>query len=155
MIIEIPGRDTLEIQHIIFDYNGTIALDGKVIEGVAEKISTLSGLIDFHVITADTYGTAEKELEGVPCQVINLSKSTEFKTKTDYLAFLGKEHCLSVGNGFNDKALLKESILGVALIQDEGVCTETLMSSDIVCKSIMDVFSFIEKPNRLKATLRV
>jgi len=155
LIIEIPGRDSLQIKHIIFDYNGTIALDGKVIEGVAEKINALSGLIDFHVITADTYGTAEKELEGVPCQVINLSKSKDFKTKTDYLAFLGKDYCLSVGNGFNDKALLKESLLGVALIQDEGVCTETLMSSDIVCKSIMDVFAFIEKPNRLKATLRV
>ena len=155
MIIEIPGRNTLEIQHIIFDYNGTIALDGKVIEGVAEKIQALSDRIDFHVITADTYGTAEKELEGVPCQVINLSKSNEFKTKTDYLAFLGKEHCLSVGNGFNDKALLKQSILGIALIQDEWCCTETLISPDIVCKSLMYVFSFIEKPNRIKATLRV
>ena len=155
MVIEIPGRDTLEIKHIIFDYNGTLALDGKLIEGVADKIRTLSGLIDFHVITADTYGTAEKELQGVPCQVINLSKSQEFTTKTDYLAFLGKEHCLSVGNGFNDKELLKQSLLGIALIQDEGVCTETLMSSDIVCKSIMDIFAFIEKPNRLTATLRV
>lgn len=155
MIIEIPGRNTLDIQHIIFDYNGTIAVDGKLIEGVAEKIQALSMRVDFHVITADTYGTVEKELEGISCQVINLSKSNEFKTKTDYLTFLGKAHCLSVGNGFNDKALLKESALGIALIQEEGVCTETLMLSDIVCKSILDVFSFIEKPNRLKATLRV
>ncbi|MEA3406088.1 MAG: ATPase P [Pseudomonadota bacterium] len=155
MIIDIPDRHTLDIKHIIFDYNGTIALDGKVIEGVIEKINHFSAVMNFHVVTADTYGTAERELEGVNCQVVNLSKSENYKTKTDYLAYLGKENTLSVGNGFNDSDLLKQSIVGIALIQDEGLCMDALMSADIVCKSVMDVFSYIEKPNRLKATLRV
>ncbi|BCN93898.1 hypothetical protein THMIRHAM_16830 [Thiomicrorhabdus immobilis] len=155
MIIEIPGRETLDIQHIIFDYNGTIALDGKVIDGVTDKIQQLAGLVDFHVVTADTYGTAEKELLGVACKVINLANSPHFKSKTVYLASLGAEHTLSVGNGFNDKELLKQSRIGVALIQDEGLCIDTLIAADIVCKSVMDVFAYIEKPNRLKATLRV
>lgn len=155
MIIEIPGRDTLNIKHIIFDYNGTIALDGDVISGVAEKINLLANQVQFHVVTADTYGTAEKKLAGINCTVINLSKSSEFNTKTDYLAYLGPKQTLSVGNGFNDKALLQQSLLGVALIQEEGLCVETLMAADIVCHSIMDVFGYIEKPNRLKATLRV
>ena len=26
--IEIPGRETIEIEHVVLDYNGTIALDG-------------------------------------------------------------------------------------------------------------------------------
>jgi soluble P-type ATPase len=154
LIIQIPGRDSLDLKHVIFDYNGTIAIDGKLIKGVADKINQLSHQIEFHVITADTYGTVEKELASVNCQLINLSKSKEYQNKTDYLAFLGKDNTLSVGNGFNDKALLKQSVLGISLIQDEGVCVETLMASDIVCKSIMDVFAYIETPNRLKATLR-
>lgn len=154
MIIEIPGRETLDIRHIIFDYNGTIAIDGKVINGVTAKIQKLAGLVEFHVITADTYGTVEKELEGTQCNVVNLSRSNDFKSKTEYLNFLGAQHCLSVGNGFNDSALLKESKIGIALIQDEGVCVETLMAADIACKSIMDAFAYLETPNRLKATLR-
>jgi len=154
LIIKIPGRDTLDIRHIIFDYNGTIAIDGKVINGVTEKIQQLAGLVEFHVITADTYGTVEKELEGIQCNIINLSSSENFKSKTEYLNFLGAENCLSVGNGFNDSDLLKESKIGIALIQDEGVCVETLMAADIACKSIMDVFAYLETPNRLKATLR-
>jgi len=154
LIIDIPGRDTLEINHIIFDYNGTIAEDGKLIEGVKDKINRLANAVDFHVITADTYGTVEKELAGTRCHIINLSTSTQFKSKTDYLHHLGAQNTLSVGNGFNDRELLKQSRLGVALIQAEGVCTETLLNSDIVCLSIMDVFAYIETPNRLKATLR-
>lgn len=154
MIIDIPGRETLEIQHVIFDYNGTLAIDGQLIDGVKTKINQLTNLVTFHVITADTYGTVAKELDGVNCTLVNLSESTEFTCKTDYLNHLGAEHTLSVGNGFNDKALLKQSRLGIALIQAEGVCTETLLSSDITCLSVMDVFAYLETPNRLKATLR-
>ena len=29
--VAIPGRDTIEIEHIALDYNGTIAADGKLI----------------------------------------------------------------------------------------------------------------------------
>ena len=154
MIIEIPGREQIEIKHVIFDYNGTIAIDGKLIKDVKAKINQFAETIHFHVITADTYGTVAAELEGVNCTLVNLSSSAQFKRKTDYLNHLGANHTLSVGNGYNDKALLKQSRLGIALIQAEGVCTETLLSSDIVCLSIMDVFAYLETPNRLKATLR-
>jgi len=154
LIIDIPGRNSLELKHVIFDYNGTIAIDGKLIDGVADKINTLAGLVTFHVITADTYGTVQKELAGIDCALINLSQSEDYRSKTEYLAHIGEQHTLSVGNGFNDKELLKKSALGIALIQEEGTCVETLLAADIVCKSILDVFAYIETPNRLKATLR-
>ena len=154
MIIVIPGRETLEIKHVIFDYNGTLAIDGKLINGVKPKINQLAEEVSFHVITADTYGTVTNELDGVNCTLVNLSTSTEFTCKTDYLHHLGAQHTLSVGNGFNDKALLQQSRLGIALIQAEGVCTETLLHSDVICLSIMDVLAYFETPNRLKATLR-
>ena len=62
MIIEIPGRETLEIKDIVFDYNGTIAIDGKLIGDVSKNINELSSSFNFYVITADTYGTVKKEL---------------------------------------------------------------------------------------------
>ena len=34
--IEIPGRDLITIEHLVLDYNGTIAEDGHLIPGVAE-----------------------------------------------------------------------------------------------------------------------
>ena len=67
---------------------------------------------------------------------------------------LGLQYTLSVGNGRNDKLMLKETVLGIAILQVEGLCTETLLNSDILVKSIFDVFGFLKDSNRLIATLR-
>lgn len=154
MILEIPGRETIEIKNVIFDYNGTLAVDGRLIEGVAELINDLAGDIDFHVITADTYGSVEKELATVNCSVVQIPGDKQDITKLNYLKKLGKEKTLCVGNGNNDKLMLKESIVGIAVILEEGVCVDALFAADIACKSIMDVFAYFKTPNRMKATLR-
>jgi hypothetical protein len=44
IIIEIPGYKRLEIKHIVCDYNGTIAVDGKLIGGIRKIINDLIGL---------------------------------------------------------------------------------------------------------------
>ena len=154
MILEIPGREKIEIKDVVFDYNGTIAIDGQLIEGVAKIINELADVINFHVITADTYGSVEKALANINCKVVKISKEKQNSSKLDYLLSLGKETTLCVGNGKNDQLMLKESVIGIALIQDEGVCVESLLAADIVCKSIMDVFAYFKSPNRIKATLR-
>lgn len=154
MLLDIPGRDQLQISNVILDFNGTIAIDGRLIEGVKEKINSLSSEFSFYVVTADTYGTVAKELGDVNCKIINLSQSVEFNNKLDVLMSLGKNETLCVGNGFNDRVVLKECVLGISLLQEEGLNIEALMASDFVCKSILDLFSCLETPNRIKATLR-
>ncbi|WP_321311477.1 ATPase P [Halarcobacter sp.] len=154
MKIDIPGRDDFELKNIVFDYNGTIAIDGKLISGVSESINSLSQDFDFYVITADTYGTVEKELENTNCKVITIGKDSQDICKLDFIKQLGSNTTLSVGNGRNDMLMLKESILGIAILQDEGLCTQTMLNSDILVKSIKDVFSFLGDKNRLIATMR-
>lgn len=154
MIIEIPGRKTLEIKDVVFDYNGTIAIDGKLISDVSKYINELSSSFNFYVIIADTYGTVKKELENTNCKVITIPALAQDLSKLNFVKELGLNTCLSVGNGRNDKLMLKESILGIAILQDEGLCTETLLNSDILVKSIFDVFAFLKDSNRLIATLR-
>ena len=154
MIIEIPGREKIEIKDIVFDYNGTIAIDGKLIGDVSKNINELSSSFNFYVITADTYGTVKKELENTNCKVITIPALSQDMAKLNFVKELGLNTCLSVGNGRNDKLMLKETILGIAILQDEGLCTETLLNSDILVKSIFDVFAFLKNSNRLIATLR-
>lgn len=154
MKVNIPGREEIEIQNIVFDYNGTIAIDGKLIEGIKKSINELANSFKFYVITADTYGSVEKELLDTNCEVIKIAKSSQDISKLEFIKSLGSSKTLSVGNGQNDKLMLKESILGIAILQDEGLCTETLLNSDILIKSIFDVFSFLKDENRLIATLR-
>ncbi len=154
MIFNIPGNKDIEIKNVVLDYNGTIAIDGNLINGVASLINELSDKINFHVLTADTYGSVKKELKDVNCKIAVIAEDNQDNCKLNYVLELGKDETLCVGNGRNDRLMMKECILSIALIQDEGVCVESLLSADIACKSILDVFEFFKTPNRLKATLR-
>jgi P-type E1-E2 ATPase len=154
MIFDIPGYIRLEIKHIVCDYNGTIAVDGKLIDGVCKIINELSKDIEFHVITADTYGSVERELENVNCKLVKISRQHQAQSKLEYVSGIGKDHTVCIGNGNNDKLMLKEACLGIALVQEEGACVETLLSSNIVCKNIIDALNYFKEPKRLVATLR-
>ncbi|MEA9979957.1 MULTISPECIES: hypothetical protein [unclassified Pseudomonas] len=43
--IDIPGRGKLELKHLVCDYNGTLAFDGTLLEGVQEKLKALSSKV--------------------------------------------------------------------------------------------------------------
>ena len=154
MIFKIPDRKPFEIKNVLLDFNGTMAIDGKLIAGVGTIINELAASINFYVITADTFGSVEKELSKVNCRVVIIAKDNQDVSKRDYLLTLGKEKTMCVGNGQNDALMLKEAVIGIALIQDEGVCVDSLLAADVACKSILDVFDFFKSPDRIKATLR-
>jgi len=154
MHLNISGREAIELKHIVFDYNGTIAIDGKLIKDVSDNINSLAKLFTFHVITADTYGSVEKELSGTNCKIVKIPKGNQDISKLNLVKELGSNLTLAAGNGRNDKLMLKEAVIGIALLQEEGLCTETLLASDIVCKSIDDLFSFLREKNKFIAALR-
>lgn len=154
MKLSIPGQKDIEITDVLFDYNGTLAVDGVLYPEVAEQINALADQVNFHVITADTFGSVQAQLKDVTCQVVTIADDEQDQQKLDYLLKLGKDNTMAVGNGMNDHLMLKESVIGIALLQDEGLCRATLMASDLLCKSINDVFAYFHKTNRLVASLR-
>ena len=54
--LTIPGRGPLRLEHLVTDVNGTLALDGSLIEGLAKRISSLRDRLEIHVLTANTNG---------------------------------------------------------------------------------------------------
>jgi soluble P-type ATPase len=40
--VDIPWWENLDIENVVFDVNGTVAEDGKILPGVKEKIHSLS-----------------------------------------------------------------------------------------------------------------
>ncbi|WDP89529.1 MAG: ATPase P [Desulfobacter sp.] len=150
----IPGSGELAIRHMLFDYNGTLAVDGNPVPGIREKINAHSRDLDFHVITADTFGTVEQALQGVDCRVVTIPEADQDKAKADYLETLGPGATIACGNGANDELMLKKAALGVAVCLDEGMNTRALLASDLVIKDIMDLFGYLENPGRLVACLR-
>ena len=57
MKIEIPGYKELDLNYLVLDYNGTIAMGGEIKESVKERICRLAQEFEIVVLTADTYGT--------------------------------------------------------------------------------------------------
>ena len=151
----IPGMKHLEIKHVVLDFNGTIATDGRLINGVKEGIDEFSSRLKFHVITADTFGSVKDQLNNVEALLTVISSENQAQKKLDYLKTLGTRQTICVGNGVNDTLILKESIIGIAVLGEEGAASSALSVSDLMVKNILDVFGFFRTPERLVATLRI
>ena len=80
---EIPGRGTIEIKNLVLDYNGTIAVDGRLIEGVAQRINKLAEKVDIYVLTADTYGTVKDECQVLKAEVMTFPRENAGKSKRE------------------------------------------------------------------------
>ncbi len=152
--LNITGWKQLEIEHLVFDYNGTLSVDGTLLPGIAEKLILLAEQFTLHVITADTFGMAAKELENLPCTLTILPKENQAEAKRNYVLKLGAEHSAAVGNGRNDRLMLAEAALGIVLLQAEGTAVATLNNADVVCKHATDALDLFLHPKRLTATLR-
>jgi len=152
--IEIPGYGNLHIKNVLIDYNGTIASEGKLIPSLKNIIEKLSKKVNLYVITADTFGTVSKEIENFPIEIIKIEKENERQQKVEALKKLGSQNTISYGNGNNDKLIIKESVIGICIMGDEGCSRETLEEADLVINSIEKGLLLLLDENKLKATLR-
>jgi len=152
--IDIPGFRKLELAHLVSDYNGTLALDGNLLPGVAETLSKLAPNINIHVITADTFGLAKAQLAALPVKLIITPAESQAEAKLQFVSELGADTVVAIGNGRNDRRMLKAAALGIALVQTEGGAAETIASADVVSMNILDALDLLRNPKRLIATLR-
>lgn len=152
--IDIPGTGSVVITDVMFDYNGTIATDGLLLEGVGVAINQLSDRLNFHVVTADTFGSVQAQLEGITAEVVLISSQDQDQKKLDVLNRMGAETTMAVGNGVNDSLMLKHAKLGVAVLGEEGMAIAAITSADLMVRHILDAFAFFTDSNRLIATLR-
>jgi len=154
LTVDIPGYRKIELHHLVLDYNGTLALDGEILDGVLERLKALSGQLEIHVLTADTFGRARDRLKGVDCRFHLVGEGDQAETKAEYVNKLGEKHVAAVGNGRNDILMLEKACLGIALIQEEGAAVEALTAADVLFRDIRHALDLLLHPLRLKATLR-
>ena len=154
LIYKIPGRENIEIENIVLDYNGTIAVDGNILEGVKELFLELENHVNMYVLTADTYGTVVEQCSNIGGKVLTFPKENAGESKRDIVKKLGGGNTMCVGNGFNDIPMFKESILSIAVIEGEGASGKLLSYADIVTRSIIETLEIILSENKIKATLR-
>jgi soluble P-type ATPase len=154
--VNIPGQGELRLAYMILDFNGTMAIDGQLIPGVAERLAALSEKLAIYVVTADTFGTAKASLAGVKCEIAILpATEPQDIAKRTFVQQLGANETVAIGNGRNDRLMLEIAALGIVVIQQEGAARDALLTADVVAPDIVSALDLPANPLRLTATLRV
>lgn len=152
--LSIPGFKNLRLEHLVLDFNGTLAQDGLLITGVKTRLIELGKRLSLHVVTADTFGAVKKTVADIPCSLHILSLDRQAEGKRDYVRQLGAAQTCCMGNGRNDRLMLAEAVLGICVVLSEGAFSGTMLAADVVCTSILDALDLLHHPLRLAATLR-
>lgn len=152
--IEIPGRKSLTLESIVLDFNGTIAIDGKIKSAVKPMLRALSEQYRIYVITADTRGTAAAEVEGLPVTLLIYNTTDAGIHKRELVEKLGPDRCVCIGNGNNDRFMFQTAALSIAVLESEGLYAPLLMDADMVVRSSEEALELLCNPKRLISGLR-
>jgi len=148
--LDLPSGLTT-FRRLVLDFTGTLSLDGILLPGVAGRLRLLAEDLAITVLTADTFGTARRQLRGLPVEARLIENGAE---KAQAVAAMGPEGVIAIGNGRNDIPMMGEAGLGIGVLGPEGASAELLSASDVVVRDINDALDLILKPLRLIATLR-
>jgi soluble P-type ATPase len=154
MELAIPGFGTLRLEHLVLDYNGTLALDGRPLPGVRTRLRRLGRSLRIHVVTADTFGKARAGLGGLDCRLEILQGGREDRAKAAYIRRLGPRHVACIGNGRNDRSMLRAAAVGIVVVQAEGASAQAVAAADLLAPSVTDALDLFLQPRRLVASLR-
>jgi P-type E1-E2 ATPase len=152
--LTIPGRGELRLQHLVLDVNGTLALDGTLLEGVARRLSGLRDRLNLHMVTADTHGQQSVIDQLLNLSAVRIQRGNESAQKTEVVNSLGAESVVAIGQGANDAGMLKTAALGICILSTEGTAVDALLAADLVTPDIQSALDLLEKPLRIIASLR-
>jgi P-type E1-E2 ATPase len=152
--LEIPGRGLLRLQHLVTDVNGTLAVDGQLIDRIAQQTDLLKDRLTVHPLTADTHGRQAIIDRQLNLTAVRIQPGNEAAQKAEYVRRLGAQNVVAIGQGANDAAMLKEAALGICVLSQEGVAVETLLCADLLMPDIATALELLNKPLRIAASLR-
>jgi P-type E1-E2 ATPase len=152
--LNIPGRGQIELEHLVCDVNGTLAVDGILQDGLVRSLSAIKDRLTLHLLTADTHGRQKTIDHQLNLKAERVQPGDEALQKAEYVRRLGAGRVAAIGQGANDAAMLKEAGLGICVLSLEGVAVETLLAADLVVPDIISALDLFEKPLRIVASLR-
>jgi soluble P-type ATPase len=152
--INIPGFGSAKLEHLVSDFTGTLSVDGSLLPGVRGQLNDIAKLLKVHILAADTFGKARKELEGIDCKIHILKGKSHDVQKENYVKKLGAAKVVAFGNGNNDRKMLKTARISIAVSQGEGCAIDAIMAAKIHVTSANIGLDLLKHPKRIKATLR-
>lgn len=127
--LDIPGFGFVRLEHLVSDFTGTLSVGGRLLPWVRERLNKIAEFLNVHIITADTFGKARAELEGIDCEIHILKGENHDIQKEEYVRMLGAERVIALGNGNNDRRMLKTAKIGIAVCLNEGCSVDAIKSA--------------------------
>lgn len=152
--LNIPGRGLLQLEHLVCDVNGTLTLDGQLLDGIARTLTGLRDRLELHLVTADIHRRQQLIDRQLGLQAKIIQSGDEAAQKAEFIQRLGAEHVVAIGQGANDAGMLKAAALGICLLSLEGTALSALLSADLVVANIFDALNLLENPLRIVTSLR-
>jgi len=151
--VQRPGQEPLEIDFILFDFEGTLASDRRVHPKAKDKINLLSKRAKIYILTKEEKERVEEVLKKVNAEIVYLTEGASSPRKMNFLRHLGATRTVAVGNGADDGPLMEEAGFSLCVIGKEGASSEAIKNADVVFTDILDALDFLLKPLRQEATL--
>ena len=152
--LAVPGRADVEIEHAVFDINGTLAVDGSLVDGVEERVLRRCPGLRLHLASSDTFGTGRAIADPLVAEFVRVAPPDESLAKAEVVRRLGPDQTIVVGNGSNDALMLEAAALGIYVIGAEGAAVASMLAADIVVADVLQALDLLVDPRRLTATLR-
>lgn len=141
--LNIPGRGAIRLEHLVCDVNGTLAVDGRLVDGVSRLIGTLRDRLEIHLVTADTLGRQPIIDQQLGVVAVRLQPGDEAGQKADFVRRLGADRVVAIGQGANDALMLEVAAIGICVLSLEGTAVATLLKADIVANTILSALELI------------
>lgn len=155
ILIERPGQDPLEIDHLLIDFEGTLAMDRRVHPKAKDKINLLSKRLKIYIFASEEKERVEEVLRRVRAEIVFLNQGNSSKQKLEFLKSLGGLRTAVIGNGIDDLPVVKEAALGMVIVGKEGASGALIQAANLVFTNVIDALDFLLKPLRQRATLGV
>lgn len=152
--IDIPGFGMVHLEHLVSDFTGTLSVDGILLPRIEARLNKLSEVVKVHILTADTFGKAQSALRNVNCEMHILTGENHDLQKEEFVNKLGAGSVVALGNGKNDRKMLKAAKIGIAVTEGEGCAVDAIMAADIHVRAALDGLDVLLNATRCKATLR-
>lgn len=152
--MNIPGQGIFQIEYLVCDVNGTLAMDGVLLPGISTVIKRIQDRLKVFLITADTHANQGNIDFALGLEAKIIQKGDESPQKRNFITQLGAEKVIAIGQGANDAGMLKEAAIGICVLSEEGTSLDALLASDVIVKDGLTALKLVQNPMRLVATLR-
>ena len=145
------GVGEIELENIILDLNGTLTIDGKLVEGVKEQILKLKELgYKIYLFSGDVRGNAAQLAQELDIEVHRAANSQEKEVLTKKLDV---NKTVAIGNARIDIGTFIPCKLRIATLQSEGIHASIINYVDIIVPSINDALNLLIDPIIFNATM--